>query len=189
MNEFNFFESYSNKKNNKFNYKLIILVVLISLAFISLFYYYYTLNQKKIAIIIDIEQTENVINEPKRQKSFNEVSELKDRSLEMKSIIDEIEESVFSVNSAFRINKNSITKIINEIPKNTYIKLIDFKDPLINITCISDSYESAAQYIYNIKSSGNDYVDVFMPTINLDDGDYEYNISVEMGGDIDENIK
>ena len=189
MNEFNFFEAYYNKKNSKSNYKLIIFIILISLAFISLFYYYYDLNQKKTAMISDIEYTESIINEPERQKDFKKVSELVDVNAEMKNILDEIEVSVLYLDNAFKINKTLITNVIYEIPVNTYIKLIDFKDPLINITCISDSYESAAQYIYNLKSSGNDYSNVFMPAINLDDGDYEYNISIEMGGDEDENVK
>jgi len=189
MNEFNFFESYSTKTNNQLNFKLIIVIVLISLAFISLFYYYYDLNKKKISMISDIEYTESIINEPQRQKDLKKVSELVDINSEMKNILEEIEVSVLYLNDSFKINKTLITNVIYEIPVNTYIKLIDFKDPLINITCISDSYESAAQYIYNIKSSENDYSDVFMPTISMDDGDYEYNISIEMGGDEDENIK
>ena len=189
MNNFNFFESYLDKTNDKTSSKNIIPILLIGLVFLSLFYYQWTLNQDKYSLLSEIDGINNTINEPERQSSYKKAVDARNRSEEIKIVLDEVEITINDLNEKFNISKLMVTSIIDEVPKNTYIRLIDYKDPLINITCTSDSYESAAQYIYNIKTSNEEFANVFMPSIDFEDGDYHYNLSVELGGDTDEDIK
>lgn len=186
MNEINFFKPYIDANTKKISVKEIIPYILISLLIIAFVGLHLTLLDKRNKKEMALEEANNEINQLIESSEYADVIQLKEESEFYQSNIDLLDEIINSMDPIQRIDKKMISYLVDETPVNTFIASISYNDNLINLSCISSSYSSAAQYIYNIKSL--DYFDnVFLEEINEDTGEYYYSIEVGLGGETDEN--
>lgn len=187
MNDINFFEPYlDNKKQWKDINKIIPIVIVLIMLVASSFYYFSLLNEKSV-LEDEISSIEQLISEPERQAKYNEALESKAVNETVKSMHDEVSKVAADIKSSFKIDKLAIEEILNQAPENTFVETVSIKDGYIDLTCVSDKYESVAQYLHNIKNISDDIVSVFIPAIRENDGDFYYSINIKKGGETDEN--
>lgn len=187
MSEMNFFSPYINKKQSSVDMKQVIVFLLIILLIaLPAFYHFRLLNQKR-ALLNDINNISNEINVVSDQETMKaiEAAEAKNEAIEVALVT--IDEAIEEINGIHNIFVISLKEILENTPTNTYISSIDFKKEYIDIDCISSSYLSAAQYVHNLKNVISEEDKIFMPKISEVDGEYEYSINIELGGELDEN--
>ena len=200
MNEINFFNIYKDKekkidiKNKKLAFKKSIPVVLLILFFAGLISYQFLLFNKQKEIKSDINQIQNTSKNDSIEKKYNEAKDLKKSIDSLNEQISEINPTVDKISNDFYFSSKMIAAVIKQIPKNTYLKNVSSNNYEITIDAITSNYNSAAQYLYNLKEDNNFIKSAFIPYIKSDENDYEYSIQIildkeKLGGDLDEKIK
>lgn len=186
MNDINFFKPYLNKTNQKRSYGKYIPLFLASILVIGLVFYQFTLSKEKSQLTEDIKNIQAEINDPEMQSDYKQALLAQEEMMAIKVVLDESEKIALDIKSDFNVTKDLVLKLINNIPENTYIISMEYNDYSIRVDCISDSYNSAAQFIHNIKEDDEKFADVFMPYVNEENGDYKYSLNVELGGESNE---
>lgn len=187
MSEMNFFSPYINKKQSSVNMKqLIVFLIMILLIALPVFYHFRLLNEKRV-LLNDINNISNEINVVSDQETMKAIEEAKARNEAIEIALVTIDEAVEEINSVHHIFVTKLKDILENTPTSTYISSIDFKKEYIDIECISSSYLSAAQYFHNLKNVISEEDKIFMPKISEVDGEYEYSINIELGGELNEN--
>jgi len=186
MNDINFFEPYLNKTNRNISYGKYIPIILASILVIGLVVYQFTLSQEKSSLTDEISTIESEINDSEMQFKYKKALKSQEEMNAIKIVLDESEKIAMGIKNDFNVTKDLIDSLINNVPENTYIISMRYNNSGVDIECISDSYDSAAQFIHNIKKDNDNYRDVFMPYVNEDNGDYQYSLNVKIGGELNE---
>ena len=186
MNNINFFEPYLNKTNKNRSYGKYIPLVLASILVIGLVFYQSTLSKEKSELTNEISSIEAEMNDPQMQADYKDALEAQEAMEVAKAVLDESEKIANEIKNGFTVTRDLIQNVVNSVPENTYIISMNYNNSSVKIDCISDSYDSAAQFIHNIKSDNGLVADVFMPYVNEENGDYKYSLNVEIGGELNE---
>lgn len=186
MNDINFFKPYLNKTNKNRSYGKYIPLVLASILVIGLIIYQFTLSKEKNLLTNEIASIETEMNNPEMQSKYNQSLKAQEEMEAIKIVLDESEKIASDIKNDFNVTKDLIQSLVNNVPENTYIISMEYRDSNIKVDCISDSYDSAAQFIHNIKMDEGLFIDVFMPFVNEENGDYKYSLNVEMDGESNE---
>lgn len=200
MNQINFFDIYkeeekkANKKSKKEKlkkYSPLILIVVIIVAFLG---FEYNLYSQQEELKKDISSLEKSINKPSFKEEYEEVNKLEQKVTKLEENINKAIPTIEKISKDFYCSSQMIITVISQIPRNTYLEKIAINDFSININAITSQYNSAAQYLYNLKTSNNFIKSAFIPRISEDESDYKYSINIEidkekLDGDFDEKIK
>lgn len=186
MNDINFFSPYEKTKNNKNSLNKYLPFLIILLLLIGVSYYQIRLNSINEELASEVNQISEKIVTIEKSQEYEEVVALKEKNARSKELLTNLEAIVSSIDEQFMINKQMIVNLIKETPLNTYITSIDYRNHSIVVKCITDTYDSAAQYFYNLKRVES-FETAFLPSIEEDDGDYSYQINIDLlGGENDE---
>jgi Tfp pilus assembly protein PilN len=134
----------------------------------------------------EISSIESEINDSEMQFNYNKALKSQGEMLAVKVVLDESKKVASDIKNDFNVTKDLVYSLVNNVPENTYIVSMGYNNSSVDIECISDSYDSAAQFIHNIKKDNDNFKDVFMPYVNEDNGDYKYSLNVEIGGESNE---
>lgn len=189
MNDINFFNPYLEKTNSKKSYTKYIPLIFVSILVIGLIVYQFTLNKEKRLLENTVNTIESEINDSEIQKSYRESLEAQEKMQAIKSVLDESESIANNIKEDFHITKDLVRNLVNNVPENTYIVSMKYENYSVEMECISDSYDSAAQFIHNIKKNDDEFIEVFMPYVNEENGDYKYSLNVVIGGESNETIQ
>jgi Tfp pilus assembly protein PilN len=186
MNDINFFEPYLNKTNKKKSYDKYLPLVLVSIIVISIIGYQITLSLEKSKLTKEVASIEDEINDPGLQTDYSKALKAQEEMNAIKLVLEETEAIVSIIENDFNVTKSLVDNLMRDIPENTYIESMAYGNSRVRIGCISDTYNSAAQFVYNLKQSDTKYSSVFMPSVTEDNGDYRYTLDVVIGGEINE---
>jgi Tfp pilus assembly protein PilN len=120
------------------------------------------------------------------KSKYNKALKAQEEMEAIKIVLETSEKITNEIKNDFNVTKALVQKLVDNVPENTYIESMAYGNKSIKIECISDSYDSAAQFIHNIKKDNELFLDVFMPFVNEEEGDYKYSLNVEMGGELNE---
>lgn len=188
MKDINFFEPFESgsKKKKQKKSSNILPVLLVILIFVSIFAYQGLIFAQKIRLTNEIDSINVLLNDEKTKKAYDETLEIELIANELNSIYESANTTDQSILNEDTIAKAIVEDILNAVPENTYLVSLSYENDIIQVDCVSDQYDTAAQYTFNLKTANSLFNNVFLPSIYNDDGDYYYTIEVQLEGGINE---
>lgn len=183
----NFFNPYLNKKQNRINSKQVIGFLLIVVIIMLPLYYHMRLLNEKGKLVQEINALSDEINLTADGDVMKSIEEAEAKNNAIVEALSDLDLSLAEINSVNNFEVTKIDSVLDQAPVSTYINQIDFNSEYIDINCISDSYETAAQFVFNLKNLVKEEYKVFMPKMNENQGDFEYTINLERIGESNEN--
>ena len=176
MRDLNFFEPYIDKRDLKFDRKLI--YSSISIFIVLIFFMYSIFNHVKI------RQEEKIVSSLKsvveNEKTIKRVEEIKLKEKELLEFRESVEK-IMMLNSNLDdidiINKELLDEINTKMSKETYISSMTIGVDELKIIGISDDKWSIAEFgkgLEDVYGLG----DVFISNISSKDGNYVFNIDI-----------
>lgn len=200
MNQINFFNIYKekekivNKKNKKELLKKFSPLMFLLVVVISFLGFEYSLYNQQEKLKENISNLEKKIKKPSFKEKYEKVNKLEQQAIELEENINKTIPIIDKISKDFYCSNQMIIAVISQIPQNTYLEKISINDFSIRINAITSQYNSAAQYLYNLKTSNNFIKSAFIPRISEAKSDYKYSINItidkeKLDGDFDEKIK
>lgn len=184
MKDINFFEMYKEdekikiepKKNKDLNKIFAIIGVIVLFTAILGYEILFFMNKRNLNKEIKTIETE--LNSSSKQKKYREILGIKKDINSLEKLENEIIPSMNIIMQDFYFTSEMMTAIIMEIPEDTYLESVEANDGRITINAITSKYDSAAQYLFNIKTSNKLFKDAFIPSITESEGDFRYSINI-----------
>ncbi len=175
MKDFNFFEPYLDKKEIS-SYNSLILFIVASIMVLGLIIYplvnVFRINSLKKSIAVmktDLESSgiyEKLdIVEQKKEK----VSKMEEQ-LSLMENVDQVIESRDVVNNLL------LSKITSKVPKDVFLKSLNLSSGQIQIQGAATNNLAVAHLENNLKSD-EDFKDIYIPSISLNEGLYNFSIN------------
>ena len=189
MNDINFFNPYLKKTNRKQSYTKYIPIIFASILVIGLIFYPFTLSKEKKLLENTVNTIESEINDSEIQRNYSEALKAQEKMQAIENVLNESESIANDIKVDFNITKDLVRNLVNNVPENTYIVSMKYENYSVEMECISDSYDSVAQFIHNIKKNDDEFIEVFLPYVNEENGDYKYSLNVVIGGESSDTIQ
>ena len=176
MRDLNFFEHYIDKRDLKFDRKLIYSSIGI---FIVLIFFMYSIFNHVV-----IRQEEKVVSSLKsvveNEKTIKRVEDIKLKEKELLEFRDSVEKIMIlnaNLDEIDIINKDLIDEINRKMPKEMYMSSMTIGADELKIIGVSDDKWSIAEFGKGLEDV-YDLGDVFISNISSKDGNYIFNIDI-----------
>ena len=187
MKDFNFFEPYLDKKEIS-NYNILILYAVISITILGLITYP-LINVFRITFLKkNIATMKTSLESSDLYKQLNIVEQRKEEITKMEeqlSLIKDIDKVIESRNV---INDLLLNKITNKVPKDVFFESLNLSSNQIQIQGSATNNLAIAQFENNLKSDKY-FKDIYIPSISLNEGLYNFSISFALKTTEKDNIK
>lgn len=178
MKDLNFFESYLDKRDVKFNKAMIFYSL--TLFTILFFIAYGIYNQLQISSLQKTVENLKVIAE--NTKTLEKVKEIKDKEIEVNTFKEEvkkIKEMDRAIETEDLIDENFLKLITSKMPADLFFTNLSIVNREINISGISKDKWSVAEFGKGLESI--DYVeDIFFSNITSQDDHYKFMLSITL---------
>lgn len=176
MRDLNFFEPYIDKKDFKFDRKLVyssigIFIVLLFFMY-SIFNYLIIRQEEK-----NVASLQSVAEDP---QTLEKVEEIKLKEREVGEFRESVEKIILldkSLDDVDIINKNLLDQINRKMPKGLFISSMTMGIYDVEIVGVSDDKWSIAEFGRGLEEI-YDLGDVFVSNISNEDGHYSFNINI-----------
>ena len=184
MNDLNFFEGRIEKRDVALNKKLIYFVILGLVTLLLTGYIAYNaiiLNKEK-------EMVNTLRQEVENPTVVNKVEEIIAKEMQLnhlKESVDKIKILEADVSQTNKIDDKMVEEINRNIPNNIFLTSISIEQESISVVGISKDKWAIPEFQKNLASL-EDYGDVFVPYITLEDNQYNFALEIEKRGAVED---
>lgn len=184
MGDLNFFDDYLEKKEIKLNQNLLYFIVLGGVCILSVGYIAYNSflirSESKIVNSLAL-MAEN----PEVLNKVDKITQKETQLSELRDVVDNIKIFDTIVKDKEQIDENLIEEINDNIPDGIFVTSLNIQKDEIYIMGISRDKWSVAEFQKNLKSL-EDYEELFVSHIALEDNGYNFALDMTLRGEEDE---
>lgn len=184
MRDLNFFEGYVEKREFKLNTKLIYFV---AIGFCLLFLIGY-IGYNAVVIKEENEMVNTLKQEAENPSVLSKVEEIKEKEEQLNNLKESVDKIVIldtDVAATKKIDDTLLEEINDKIPNNIFLTSISIEEERISIVGISKDKWAIPEFQKSLASL-DDYGDVFVPYITLEDNQYNFALEVEKRGVVED---
>ncbi len=167
MTEFNFFKPFLPVRKRR-NYKKLISFILLLAFTIPVGYYHWTMLLQLNSTRMEIETVNTFLKEPNNLKKIEEIIQKQNTVDRYLSIRDQLLKSKAQINSEFKVAAYLLDLINDQIPNKLFLTKMTLSNGELSIEGYSESFETIAQYAYNLRMTGM-FNEVLIPTVTKED--------------------